>query len=249
MRTLAASLAALGLVGAGPLPEGPVAFVGCPVIRDAPEVPCWLAERNGELYYLGLQQDLSAPFHPPQLGHETLVEGVVTGERICGGRVVRDAKVSVLKPPAPRCMKILPAQGFQAPHAERGPGPSTRPPRLRPPPGPLVLPPPPYSDRRFTVSFDFDRDHIELPSAIILRDAAAYALGAKARVRVVGLRSATRLTGGGELVETAGIARSRAEKVAFFLRELGAADVTAEWRDAPDGAGAASRTVTVEIDV
>ena len=68
-------------------------------------------------------------------------------------------------------------------------------------------------------------------------------------MRVVGHRSATHLTEGGELVEDAAIARSRAQKAAFFLRELGAPNVTAEWRDAPDYAGPASRTVVIEIAV
>ena len=46
-------------------------------MRDTKTVPCWLAEYDGELYYLGIQTDISAEFHPPYLGHKVLVEGRV----------------------------------------------------------------------------------------------------------------------------------------------------------------------------
>ena len=50
-------------------------FIACPIVRDTKTVPCFLAEYEGELYYLGIQQDITAAFHPPQLKHEVLVEG------------------------------------------------------------------------------------------------------------------------------------------------------------------------------
>jgi hypothetical protein len=36
-------------------------FVACPIVRDTASVPCWLAEYEGELYFLTLQTDVSAP--------------------------------------------------------------------------------------------------------------------------------------------------------------------------------------------
>ena len=44
-------------------------FVACPIVRDTKTVPCFLAEYEGQLYYLGIQQDITAGFHPPQLKH------------------------------------------------------------------------------------------------------------------------------------------------------------------------------------
>ena len=50
-------------------------FISCPIVRDTKTVPCFLAEYEDELYYLGIQQDITNEFHPPQLKHEVLVEG------------------------------------------------------------------------------------------------------------------------------------------------------------------------------
>ena len=58
-------------------------FVSCPIVRDTKTVPCFLAEYDGELYYLGIQQDITSEFHPPQLKHEVLVEGRVAEVRAC----------------------------------------------------------------------------------------------------------------------------------------------------------------------
>src|ERR1700760_3914831 len=73
-------------------------FVACPIVRDTKTVPCFLAENEGELYYLGIQQDITSDFHPPQLKHEVLVEGtVVPGPRVCGGIPLKPVSVSVVK--------------------------------------------------------------------------------------------------------------------------------------------------------
>jgi hypothetical protein len=44
-------------------------FVACPIVRDTSTVPCFLAEYEGETYFLGIQQDITNDFHPPQLNH------------------------------------------------------------------------------------------------------------------------------------------------------------------------------------
>ena len=78
------------------------------------------------LYYLGIQTDISADFHPPYLGHKVLVEGVVSNEpRICGGIVLKPVVVSPLPEPDSTCNTILPAvDKYTVPFAPRPPGPS-----------------------------------------------------------------------------------------------------------------------------
>src|SRR5688572_33107220 len=101
-------------------------FVSCPVVQDTKTVPCWLSEYRGELYYLGIQSDISAEFHPPYLGHKVLVEGVVSNEpRICGGIVLKPVVVSPLPEADSACNTILPAvDKYTVPFAPRPPGPS-----------------------------------------------------------------------------------------------------------------------------
>ena len=104
-------------------------FVSCPIVRDTPSVPCWLAEYDGELYFLTLQTDVSAPVTPPWLGHRVLVEGTVARDRprICGGVVLEPVVLSVLPELDASCnTPVLPAEErynltFEPP---RPPGPS-----------------------------------------------------------------------------------------------------------------------------
>ena len=100
-------------------------FVACPIVRDTKTVPCFLAEYQGELYYLGIQQDITAAFHPPQLKHQVLVEGqVAEGPRVCGGIPLKPLTISVVKEVDLACNTLLPAEpGIDAPPAPRGPGP------------------------------------------------------------------------------------------------------------------------------
>ena len=86
-------------------------FVACPSVRDTKTVPCFLAEYEGELYYLGIQQDIASEFHPPQLKHEVLVEGrIVEGPRVCGGIPLRPLSISVIKEVNLACNILLPAE-------------------------------------------------------------------------------------------------------------------------------------------
>ena len=87
-------------------------FVSCPIVRDTASVPCWLAEYDGELYFLTLQTDVSAPVTPPWLGHRVLVEGVAAADRprICGGVVLEPVVLSVLPELDASCNTILPAE-------------------------------------------------------------------------------------------------------------------------------------------
>jgi len=132
-------------------------FVTCPIVRDTASVPCWLAEYEGELYFLTLQTDVSAPVTPPWLGHRVLVEGTVSAEpRICGGIVLKPVHLSVLERDA-SCNTMLPAEErynltFEPP---RPPGPSrgrlafdAAPPAPRSPATPAT--------REFVVSYPFN---------------------------------------------------------------------------------------------
>ena len=107
--------------------QQPTNFVSCPIVRDTASVPCWLAEYEGELYFLTLQTDVSAPVTPPWLGHRVLVEGAVSAEpRICGGIVLKPVTLSVLPELDSSCSTMLPAEDrynltFEPP---RPPGPA-----------------------------------------------------------------------------------------------------------------------------
>jgi outer membrane protein OmpA-like peptidoglycan-associated protein len=208
-------------------------FIACPIVRDTKTVPCFLAEYEGELYYLGIQQDITAEFHPPQLKHEVLVEGRVgEGQRICGGIPLKPLSISVIKEVNPACNTLLPAEpGIDAPPAPRGAGPAS----YR-----LITEPVPAAEsltglQEFTVLFAFNDDFVEFGSIAMVRRAAAYAMkiGASA-VKVNGYRATTLLSNGERLVEKAGLAEKRAQDIATLLQGLGAAGVSAQWKEDPD---------------
>src|SRR5579872_7525659 len=96
--SLSAAMLCFGFLIAGAVAFGQErSFVACPVVRDTKTVPCFLAEYQGETYFLGIQQDITADSYPPQLLHEALVEGIVApGPRICGGIPLKPLHVSVL---------------------------------------------------------------------------------------------------------------------------------------------------------
>jgi hypothetical protein len=102
-------------------------FIACPIVRDTASVPCWLAEYDGELYFLTLQTDVSAPVNPPWLGHRVLVEGKRSDKaRICGGIPLEPVRLSVIAESDASCNQLLPAEDrynltFEPP---RPPGPS-----------------------------------------------------------------------------------------------------------------------------
>jgi hypothetical protein len=231
-------------------------FVACPIARDTSSVLCWLAEYEGELYFLTLQTDVSAPVTPPWLGHRVLVEGTpapADRPRICGGVVLEPVVLSVLPELDAACnTPVLPAEErynltFEPP---RPPGPSA---------GRLAFagatPPaaPPEPPRNFALRYDFD-------GLVVFRHAgqltaifdAAHARKART-VAITGHRGSVLLSNGTTLVEQPAIARKRAEQVAELLKGAGLTDVEyrVRWVDeaaAPDGDDSELRTVTVELD-
>ena len=214
-------------------------FVSCPIVRDTRTVPCWLAQYEGELYYLGSQGSSASAFYPPQLGHEALIEGtLVDGPRVCGGRPLQPVRVSVMRELTPACNTIIPAEpGNEAP------------------PSP-VAPTPTFADttRQFLVSYDFDSDYLTLHTTRIVLEAARVAKAIDARrVDVHGRRAATLLSNGKTLVEGATIGEVRAGKMAENLVGLGipADRVHVTWQgeaDAPDGVtDPENRRVTITL--
>jgi outer membrane protein OmpA-like peptidoglycan-associated protein len=201
-------------------------FVSCPIVRDTKTVPCFLAEYDGEVYYLGIQQDITSDFHPPQLKHEVLVEGtVVPGPRVCGGVPLQPVSISVVKEINLACNTLLPAEpGIDAPPASRGPGPASRPLQL------ASAPSQPMTGRQeFTVLYSFDDDFLEFGANKVVTEAASYAKQAGANnVKVVGYRAASLLSNGQRLTEKPGLAEKRAQNVATLLRGLGVAAVTVD---------------------
>jgi outer membrane protein OmpA-like peptidoglycan-associated protein len=207
-------------------------FVSCPIVRDTKTVPCFLAEYNGELYYLGIQQDITSEFHPPQLKHEVLVEGrVAEGPRVCGGIPLQPISISVLKEVNLACNTLLPPEpGMDAPAALRGPGPSSV--RSEAGTGPRE----PLTGRHeFTVLYAFDDDYLEYAANQVVTEAAAYAkrIGAS-NVKVAGYRATTLLSNGDRLVEKAGLAEKRAQDITTLLRGLGVPGVIVEWKTEPE---------------
>jgi hypothetical protein len=230
---LAVWLASASVVAA----QQPTNFVSCPIVRDTASVPCWLAEYNGELYFLTLQTDVSAPVNPPSLGHRVLVEGTVANEpRICGGIVLKPVHLSVLERDA-SCNTMLPAEErynltFEPP---RPPGPSGG--RLAfASAGPAAAAPAPAanaSSREFVVSYPFD-GMIGFTHAGALGGILNFARTANAReIEIVGYRGAVRLSNGQTMAEEATIGKKRAEQIAMLLQgaNLKGPSYKVSWRE------------------
>ncbi len=216
-------------------------FVACPIVRDTSTVPCFLAEYEGETYFLGIQQDITNDFHPPQLKHEVLVEGrVAAGPRVCGGIPLKPLAISVLKEVNLACNTLLPAEpGIDAPAALRGPGPSSRHTE------PAAAPREPLSGApEFTVLYAFDDDYLDFAGNRVVTEAAEYAkrIGAQS-VKVAGYRATTVLSNGNTLVEKTGLAEKRAQNITAILHGLGIANVAVSAEHEPE----ARRRVTILV--
>ncbi|MCL6249696.1 hypothetical protein M3P36_01350 [Altererythrobacter sp. KTW20L] len=224
LATSALTLAALALPATAAAQDR-LTFVACPIVRDTSSVPCWLSEYGGELYYLGIQTDVSAEFNPPWLGHLALVEGAPkAGERICGGLVLDDVRVSVMPELSPECNTVLMAEeryelGFEPP---RPPGPSGGRLAFAPVGSPVPPPPPepPFVARTFDVHFPFETSvNFKTPNALGAVLDYASAIGAS-RIEVTGHRAAVRLSDGTVLEEQPGLAARRAREIAGMFNGL-----------------------------
>jgi outer membrane protein OmpA-like peptidoglycan-associated protein len=220
-------------------------FVSCPIVRDTKTVPCWLAEYDGETYYLGIQTDISADFDPPYLGHRVLVEGVVKdAPRICGGIVLEPVAASPLPELDTTCNTILPAEDrYQVPFAPRPPGPSGGRLAFDPPPGGArPAAPERAGPQDFALEYDFDTAAMGRHSGT-LTQIFNYAQKTKARsIRITGHRGATLLSDGSTMTERAELAEIRARETGKLLVGAGldAASFDISWSSAleePDGDG------------
>jgi hypothetical protein len=212
-------------------------------VRDTASVPCWLAEYDGELYFLTLQADVSAPVNPPWLGHKVLVEGRrKDGPRICGGIVLEPVRLSIVAEPDPSCSTLLPAEErynltFEPP---RPPGPSGG--RLAFNTLPMPVKPVDVTRevRSFSLPYDFNglinfKHPFQLTPILDLANAMKVS-----RVEITGHRGAALLSDGTVLPEQADRAKRRAEQVAELLQGAGltAPHYEVKWVDtapAPDG--------------
>ena len=241
---------------AAPKPGERLSFVSCPIVRDTSSVPCWLAEFEGETYFLTLQTDVSAPVTPPWLGHRVLVEGVVADEPgICGGRVIKPVTLSVLPELDASCNTVLPAEDrydltFEPP---RPPGPSRGRLAFGDPVTRAASDAAPAAQLEYSLAYEFD-GMVAFRHAQILQKIFDAARASRAtEVRIVGYRSASRLSNGSTMREHDDIAQRRAEQVRELLIGAGLDSVSysVQWKDLakrPDGRGdAANRRVDVTL--
>lgn len=220
-------------------------FIACPIVRDTKTMPCWLAEYEGELYYLGQQGSSSSEFYPPQLNHEVLVEGTVANEaRICGGIPLKSVRISVRQELNRACNTLLPAEdGLDAP-----PAPARRPVEQLRQQGAET------DGREFIVPFDFDSDYLTLHTTRIVGESARVAKAVNAsRIEVMGYRATTWLSNGQKFIEAASIAERRAKKIGGILVGLGLlpAAVSVKWKSEPEPCDGVTdpekRRVTIKI--
>lgn len=124
-RVAAVALMLPTLLLAAPPPGTRISFVSCPILRDTRSVPCWLSNYESELYYLTIQTDVSAEVQPPLMGHQVLVEGVVSdAPKICGGVILSQVRLSAMPEIDANCREELPADDRYTVNAPRPPGPS-----------------------------------------------------------------------------------------------------------------------------
>ncbi len=253
---LLAAVAATGICAAAEAAAPPTErnFVACPIVLDTEDVPCWVAEYEGERYFLAVQTGRSAGVtFVPQLKHRVLVEGTVKADapRMCGGIVLGPVKLSVFPDVEPDCGRMLPGDGYKV----TGPRPI----------GPDGIPPGGTTTatrvsragvpgraqqealmkaeaaagkpREFEILYFFGSNYLPFPVEQASVDQAAdyYAASAGATVVVTGYRGEALLSNGQKLVEEQPLARQRAEKVADILANFGVPKdrIAVRWVDTP----------------
>jgi outer membrane protein OmpA-like peptidoglycan-associated protein len=225
-------------------------FVACPIVLDTQDVPCWVADYEGERYFLAVQTGRSAGVtFVPQLKHRVLVEGTVQADqpRKCGGIVLGPVKLSVFPEVEPDCGQMLPGDGFHV-TGPRPIGPDGIPPggRSTAVRAPRPAPAPGASGaaggaagkaREFEILYFFDSNYLPFPVEQAAVDQAAnyFAANTGSKVEVTGYRGEALLSNGEKLVEDLKIARERAEKVTAILVDFGVPRdrITTRWVDAP----------------
>jgi hypothetical protein len=210
---------------AAPPPGERISFVSCPIVRDTRSVPCWLSEYEGDLYYLTIQSDVSATVQPPMLGHQVLVEGIVSDKSpICGGIVLEPVRLSVMPEQDRNCDTLLPAdERYTIDFNPRPPGPSGGRLAFAPDPAaPRAAPAPaPQGPQSIDIYFDFDKGvSFRHPANLSEIMRVARQIGAT-RMTVTGFRGAHRLSDGTLLRESPATGQRRAEEIARLLAGAG----------------------------
>lgn len=204
-------------------------FVACPIYRDVDagrKSGCWLVDAPDS----GIRYDVSAAPSKPDWNHAVLVEGVhaAVADNVCGGITLDPVRTSVLPEACPR--HRLPAEGYRG-------RPFVLPPRnVAPLSAPRPVPPGPYTTRRFSLVFDFDKAFVVYQLDDYLLDQAITWIRAAGPSRiVVSGYAVTRpvMVSGHRLAETPGLARRRAERIAEALVRLGVprARIDVRWRN------------------
>ncbi len=234
-------------------------FVACPIVLDTEPVPCFVAEYEGERYFLAVQSGRGGSTGadrtiPPQLLHKALVEGAISDEpRMCGGIVLKPIQVSVIEDTVdPSCNTMLPSQGYRA-NGPRAIGLDGDPPgeRKSTAVGESFGARPGYEERQkmyaekarartpisFTIGYFFDSTYLLYPvEQEQVEDAVDYAnLVGASRIEIHGYRGAAVLSSGGVLAEKEAIAEMRATKIADILRDFGWPDdkLVVRWTSEP----------------
>ncbi len=211
-----------------------IAFVACPYVRDSEPTPLWLADYEGETYFLRAQQNTSVRVDHPQLKHKVLVEAVISSEaRISGGVVLNPLLLSVLPELDPNCERMLPADGSRVEYAKRPPGPgasgatrhgnaarrTANAERLwaesyTPDPIERVT-------KVFTFPFTFDNPiSFEPRQYTLVLEAVKYARDVEASsVEIVGHRGSVLLSSGAVMIERLGIAEERAAGIKAIFED------------------------------
>jgi outer membrane protein OmpA-like peptidoglycan-associated protein len=233
LAALVAATATTVAVAAPPVAGAVVSFVACPIYRDADsgrKSGCWLADEAST----GTRYDISLGIAKPQLGHEVLVEGIVTrdaygsGARACGGVVMEPVRTSTL---TTLCVgALIPAEGFPGRRYVSDPA-QVLPQTWVARPDVQLSP----GEQRYSIIFDFDSSFLNYQySEVILDRAARTAIASGARQILVTGYAATGAypVSGRELQEPVALARERAEIVAEALRRLDvpAKTLTVKWR-------------------
>jgi hypothetical protein len=194
-----------------------VSFVTCPIYRDTDagrKSGCWLAENPAT----GQRWDVSLSPYKPDWNYAVLVEGRISeaGTDLCGSPVLNAVRTSRLYDM--RCPShMLPAEGYPGREYRR----QGR--YINPISMPRQVPEGPFSERTFTVYFEFNQDFLvyEYDDYLLDRAATWIATAEPRKVIVTGYAATEeRTVSGFALAEDAEVAEDRADAVALTLRRL-----------------------------
>ena len=232
-----------------------ISFVSCPVVRDTSTVPCWISDYDETTYYLTIQSDVSSPVQPPMLGHQVLVEGIISDvPSICGGVVLDDVHLSVMPEIDANCNTVLPVEDrYTIDFHPRPPGPSSGRLAFDPVPGQAAdIPPPLQGEQNIDIYFDFDKGVSFRHPGILIEILNVAAEIKASHARITGVRGAHLLSDGTLLLEAEDIGKRRAQEVTRLLGGAGMlVEIEVAWKDGIEKADGISdwmsRRVTVQL--